>query len=370
MSLNHWDSLQAWFFWYVGLLGTLNPPSLSCLTNKQNKYKNLQVCIILFQQLHYYDIASIIHGLTNGNGISLSAVRRIEYQRVSDAWMVDYNAALATICFMLFLGFADDVLDIPWRVKLVLPALASLPLLTAYSGGTGVLVPRPVRALLPSLPSYLELGILYKGYMVALVIFCANSINILAGINGLEAGQTAVIACAVLFHNLVMLGGSAAQVPSIRDGHLFSAYLMLPLASTTLGLLHFNWYPAQVFVGDTFTYFAGMTLAVAGILGHFSETLLLFFLPQIFNFVYSVPQLFKFVPCPRHRLPRYDPSTGLLHATPNMNLVNLTLRVLGPSTERVLCIRLLILQAVCCLAGFGARIVLAPYYRGKGTGSL
>lgn len=38
--------------------------------------------------------------------------------------------------------------------------------------------------------------------------------------------------------------------------------------------------PPQVFVGDTFTYFAGMALAVAGILGHFSETLLLFFIPQ------------------------------------------------------------------------------------------
>lgn len=57
-------------------------------------------------------------------------------------------------------------------------------------------------------------------------------------------------------------------------------------------------------MGDTFTYFSGMTLAVAGILGHFSETLLLFFIPQIINFVYSVPQLFKWVPCPRHRLPR------------------------------------------------------------------
>ena len=33
-------------------------------------------------------------------------------------------------------------------------------------------------------------------YMVMLVIFCSNSINILAGVNGLEAGQTFVIACA------------------------------------------------------------------------------------------------------------------------------------------------------------------------------
>ena len=40
-------------------------------------------------------------------------------------------------------------------------------------------------------------------------------------------------------------------------------------------------YPSSVFVGDTFTLFAGMALAVAGVLGHFSETLLLFFIPQV-----------------------------------------------------------------------------------------
>lgn len=40
-----------------------------------------------------------------------------------------------------------------------------------------------------------------------------------------------------------------------------------------------------------------------GILGHFSKTLLLFFLPQIFNFLFSCPQLFGLVPIPRHRVP-------------------------------------------------------------------
>lgn len=116
-------------------------------------------------------------------------------------------------------------------------------------------------------------------------------------------------------------------------------------------------------MGDTFTYFAGMTLAVAGILGHFSETLLIFFIPQILNFVYSVPQLFKIVPCPRHRLPRYDPATKLLHATPNMNLVNLTLRVLGPCTEQGLCVRLLVFQTGCCVAGLAAHHLLAGIYK-------
>ena len=51
-----------------------------------------------------------------------------------------------------------------------------------------------------------------------------------------------------------------------------------------------------------------MTFAVVAILGHFSKTLLLFFIPQILNFLYSCPQLFHFIPCPRHRLPKYNKS--------------------------------------------------------------
>ena len=47
----------------------------------------------------------------------------------------------------------------------------------------------------------------------------------------------------------------------------------------------------MVFVGDTYCYFAGMTFAVVGILAHFSKTLLLFFIPQILNFLFSVPQV-------------------------------------------------------------------------------
>ena len=79
--------------------------------------------------------------------------------------------------------------------------------MSAYGGGTGVALPLPLQSM--GLPGYLELGGLYKVYMVMLVVFCTNAINILAGVNGLEAGQTFVIACAVMFHNLWELGGHA-----------------------------------------------------------------------------------------------------------------------------------------------------------------
>ncbi|KAJ1929644.1 UDP-N-acetylglucosamine--dolichyl-phosphate N-acetylglucosaminephosphotransferase [Linderina macrospora] len=85
---------------------------------------------------------------------------------------------------------------------------------------------------------------------------------------------------------------------------MFSLYLLLPFVSVSAALYYWNVYPARVFVGDTYCYFAGMTFAVCGIHGHFSKTLLLLFVPQAFNFVYSAPQIFAFVPCPRHRLPK------------------------------------------------------------------
>ncbi|XP_068659508.1 uncharacterized protein [Aristolochia californica] len=274
-------------------------------------------------------------------------------------WLVEYNAALVSVCFMMLLGFVDDVLDIPWRIKLLLPSFAALPLLMAYAGHTTVIIPKP---LIPYVGvDLLDLGWIYKLYMGLLAVFCTNSINIHAGINGLEVGQTVVIASAVLIHNVMQIGASTDL--EYHQAHAFSIYLVQPLLATSLALLSYNWYPSSVFVGDTYTYFAGMALAVVGILGHFSETLLLFFLPQVLNFLYSCPQLFKIIPCPRHRLPRFDPQTGLLTGTKDGTLVNLFLRLFGQCSERSLCIRLLIFQAFSCLLCFLLRYLLAGWYK-------
>ena len=102
-----------------------------------------------------------------------------------------------------------------------------------------------------------------------------------------------------------------------------------------------------------------------GILGHFSKTLLLFFIPQIFNFLISLPQMLRLfgLTCPRHRLPAYDQRTGkLVGKTINHNLVNLTLLVLGPMKEEHLCVFLLGLQAFCCAVGFVVRYYLARFF--------
>jgi UDP-N-acetylglucosamine--dolichyl-phosphate N-acetylglucosaminephosphotransferase len=121
------------------------------------------------------------------------------------AWADDFPAALASMAFMLMLGFVDDVLDLPWRVKLVMPVVASLPLLAAYSGATAIAIPKPIVQHFSLQQTYIELGPLYFGYMVLLVIFCTNAINILAGVNGLEAGQSYIVGTAILTHNILQL---------------------------------------------------------------------------------------------------------------------------------------------------------------------
>jgi len=193
----------------------------------------------------------------------------------------------------------------------------------AEGGNTHVVVPKPVRAFLGDA---IDLGPLYYIYMALVSTFCTNSINILAGVNGLEATQALIIAVSIALNDALYLpwtfnltlgdhthvGGVYAAGMSfgsreLMERHLLSLYFMLPLIGVCTGFLYHNWYPARVFPGDTLCYVTGMAFAVVGILGHFSKTLILFFIPQIFNFILSCPQLFGLVPCPRHRLPRLDP---------------------------------------------------------------
>lgn len=325
---------------------------------------------------------------------------------------------LMTITVMLLLGFVDDVLDVRWRHKIILTTIGSLPLIMTYDGSLSVLMPRlffdlpivntakawllsfstpgsepaPFCATLPStwLPYAIRqsifevrdggavlvyLGALYLVYLSMLCIFCTNSINILAGINGVEVGQSIVIAVASVVYNLfqlrlevltaVSLGASTAEAVAHRDmtsDHQIRALLLLgPFIGVSLAIWRFNRYPARIFVGDSYTYFAGTVLAVSGITGVYSKTLLLFFAPQVFNFVISLPQLFGVVVCPRHRVPTWNPKTNLLSNSHNYTILNVILYYAGDMHEAKLTWAVLKCQVAACVMGFIIRYVLSSF---------
>lgn len=98
-------------------------------------------------------------------------------------------------------------------------------------------------------------------------IYKTNTINIFAGINGLEVGQSIVAAAGMLIYfatDLLLHGYS--------DRYNYSALLLLTFTASAIALMKVNAYPAQVFIGDTFCYFAGIVLAVAAVYGNVDLT--------------------------------------------------------------------------------------------------
>ncbi|KAG6007750.1 hypothetical protein E4U21_005589 [Claviceps maximensis] len=227
--------------------------------------------------------------------------------------LASYLGAIIALQTIALLGIGDDLFDIRWRHKWWIPGLASIPILVVYFVDFDVTsIVMPVQ-LQPYLGELFDLGPLYYVYMACVAMFCPQSINMLAGINGIEVSQCVVVALLIAFNDCLYL--LTPYPHPATDSHLFSLYFLLPWIGVSCALLFHNWYPARVFVGDTYCYFSGMVFAVVGILGHFSKTLGLLLVPQMFNFVYSCPQIFGLVPCPRHRLPKFNARTGLLDAS-------------------------------------------------------
>jgi len=361
------------------------------------------LAVIMFIPFPFYkDIVAATSG--GGNRDLMLEVQHIETGRLLHKFphnkLASYLSAILSLQVILVLGIGDDLFDIRWRHKILIPAFGAIPMLIVYFvdfGVTQIVLPTFLRPYFDG-RELVDLGVLYYLYMAAFAIFCPNSINILAGVNGLEVAQSIVLALLILLNDILYLLPSTPYPHPALDSHLFSVYLLLPWIAVSLALLCHNWYPSKVFVGDTYCYFAGMVYAVDGILGHFSKTLWLLLIPQVFNFIYSAPQLFHIIPCPRHRLPKFnirsglmEPSLvtferplpqwkqaimklmnrlGLLHIavnnetgdiveSSNFTLINLWLVWFGPMREDHLTMGLIALQVACGLFGLFVRHRLA-----------
>ncbi|KNH01407.1 Glycosyl transferase family protein [Perkinsela sp. CCAP 1560/4] len=278
------------------------------------------------------------------------------------SWMANLpllatHASMCSITTMLLVGFVDDVLGLRWALKIVFSVIACAPLVNSDASGRFLVLPVPFRGgiiqticetILPGPHAGFSLGLGYWHTVIVTLIcvFCTNAINIYAGVNGLEAGQSVLISLNVIVYSFLHLTSSS-------EIHRFwnIALLQFPFIAVSTALFRLNMYPAKVFVGDSFTYFAGMVFAVTAISNTFSKTLMLFLIPQILNFLFSLPQLFGFMHCPLHRIPRWDCHNDRLVHSNNLTLLNAVLRCTGPLHEKSLTTLLLVLQAACGALG-------------------
>jgi UDP-N-acetylglucosamine--dolichyl-phosphate N-acetylglucosaminephosphotransferase len=176
--------------------------------------------------------------------------------------VVESFAILATVLLAEFIGFIDDVLG--WKdgltqlQKVLLTVPVALPLTVLNISQTIIELP---------FLGNVDLGLFYPLFVVPLgIIGSTNGFNLIAGYNGLEGGMGLVI------FSVLGLTGMIA-------GKMWIALIAFVVCASLLAFLAFNWYPAKVFPGNSFTYAIGALIATLAILGNMERIALWLFIP-------------------------------------------------------------------------------------------
>jgi UDP-GlcNAc:undecaprenyl-phosphate GlcNAc-1-phosphate transferase len=163
------------------------------------------------------------------------------FARLADPYF--RGVILASVAIAV-VGFADDLKDWPFVVKLAAQVVAAL---AAVGSGLFVAVFR-----LPVIGA-VDLGpVGGAAVTMAWILFATNAMNFIDGLNGLAAG-TALVACGFL----------AAIAEAERGWFVYFAALLL--GAGIVGFLPFNFPRARIFMGDVGSQFAGFVLAVLGV---------------------------------------------------------------------------------------------------------
>lgn len=171
-------------------------------------------------------------------------------------------AAGTTVLLAALVGMVDDTIGFPWRVKSLLPILASVPLAVMRAGVTSVHVP---------FITVIDLGILYYLIVIPVAVTASsNVVNQMAGLNGLEAGSCLIV-------------GTSLIGCTLLAGNQFGLILLVPYVGALLAFLWYNRYPSRVFPGDVGTFAFGATVAAFGVLSNLEQAVVICFLPHIFN---------------------------------------------------------------------------------------
>lgn len=164
--------------------------------------------------------------------------------------LVEAFAISATVLLAGFLGFTDDVLG--WKKglsqlqKFLLTIPIALPLMVINAGRSVIDIPIFGRV---------DFGLIYPLLLVPIgVVGAANGFNMLAGYNGIEAGM------GLVFFTVFGVTGLIVE-------NYWISLIAFIVSASLLAFLFFNWYPAKVFPGNSFSYSIGALIAVVAILG-------------------------------------------------------------------------------------------------------
>jgi len=188
--------------------------------------------------------------------------------------MVGLFAALVSILLASMIGLLDDQLDFSNRAKVILPMVATIPMMAVSVGTPTMNIP---------FIGLVNFGIAYALVIVPLMMtFIIDASNMYGGMNGLEVGLSTINASGLIVYVLLkpIMQGSAISPNELQAGTIAAALL-----GASLGFLIFNWYPAKVLPGDVGRLPIGAAIAAALIIGNMDRLAILMYIPFGINFL-------------------------------------------------------------------------------------
>ncbi len=175
-------------------------------------------------------------------------------------------AGFTTIAMVGFLGVLDDLIG--WKSGIrqwqhaLIPVFAALPLMAVKVSNPPIKLPFlglvPAEYALPLLGT-VSFGLIYSLFFVPIgVTGASNAANMLAGLNGLEAGLGSIILATLL-------------AIALDAGQVEAAIVAAAMLAALLAFLRFNWFPTKVFGGDSLTLMIGASIATVAILGNIEK---------------------------------------------------------------------------------------------------
>ncbi|TFG26969.1 hypothetical protein EU528_13585 [Candidatus Thorarchaeota archaeon] len=188
--------------------------------------------------------------------------------------MVGLFAALVSILLASMIGLLDDHLDFSNRAKVILPMVATIPMIAVSVGTPTMNIP---------FIGTVNFGVTYALIIVPLMMtFIIDSSNMYGGMNGLEVGLSTINASGLIIYVLLIpvKQGSAISPEQLQAGIVAAALL-----GASLAFLIFNRYPAKVLPGDVGRLPIGAAMAAALIIGNMDRLAILMYTPFGINFL-------------------------------------------------------------------------------------
>lgn len=189
------------------------------------------------------------------------------YFKNYDGILTGIFAILSSMFLMTGVGLMDDLFG--WkkggmsiRSRVILVVLSAIPLMVINVGDSTMFG--------------INLGIIYPLVIIPLGFLGATTtFNMIAGFNGLEAGQ-----------GIILL--SAIAMVTYLTGTPWLSIVALCMVAALFAFYLFNMNPAKVFPGDVLTFSVGAMLAAIAIIGNIEKIALFFFIPYAMEVVLKI----------------------------------------------------------------------------------